>query len=296
MKKILSVFLTLTMLVTVMLPAAAAVDISDRQNIDTFEELDAAGNSMRFELVYDSDGEYTLNYYFNGILTTVYEITEESPVIAATTMTEQGKRTYTLNNIAYTTVKNAPLRGPDRWGHAGYIQYGYTSRYDCEPYAVVSWKDTDSYVGTYTINTYENSSYSDAVANVVSILIAAGLGVVGNVTTMAAGILTGLIGYFGGQVVDDTISVLFDEEIECSSVTYTMRAQVMGPGVNDTDVVDYEGGIEYWLKYEGAPSEYRYEGWTPANWKCREFAQDVWDDSVPGFTSCPSIQGYPTYI
>ena len=296
MKKFLSVLLTLTMLVTVMMPAASAVDISDGQTEDTFEELDAAGNSMRFELVSDSDGEYTLNYYFNDILTTVYEITEGSPVIAASTMTEQGERAYTLNNSAYSPVQNAPLRGPDRWGHAGYIQYGYSSRYDCEPYAVVSWKDTDSYFGTTTINTYENSSYSDGVANIASILIAAGLGVIGNVTTLAAGILTGVIGYFGGQVVDDTISVLFDEEVECSTVTYTMRAQVMGPGVTDTDVVDYEGGIEYWYKYADAPSEYDYDGWTPGNWKDREFAQDVWNDSVPGFTACPSIQGYPTYI
>lgn len=298
MKKAMSLLLVMAMIFTTMCPVASAADAKSRSTngiIDSFEKQDDAGNVMSFELLNNSEGGYTLNYYLNNVLTTSYKMTDTSPNIKATTMENATEKEYTLQVENPVMMRGPVLMGPDRWGHAGYIKYGYSNTFACEPWGIVSYKDTDSYVGTYTVNTYENSSYSDWVAVITSVLIGAGMGLLAP-ASLAAGILAGMIGYYGSEVINDVISIPFIEEYECSSVTYTMRAQVIGTGMGDTDVVDYEGGVDYWIKYVDAPDEYVSEGWTPRTWKCREFGQKVWADSVPFWPPCPTILGYPTYM
>lgn len=298
MKKILAMFLCVVMAFTTMVPTVSAAGISrvDELNAkiaDSFEMKDDAGNLLKFVLIQESGERYTLNYYCNGVLTKTYEMGSSREDVTAT---NKAGKTYKLQPSK--TIDSATLsetRGADRWGHAGYIQYGYSADFDCEPLAIVSYKDTDSDVGTYYVDTYQNSSFSDQVAIVTSILISAFTGVKVN-STIASGIVTGLIGLFGGEVINDTISVAFREEYTCSSVTYTMRAEVIGAGMTNNMVVDYEGGVENWVKYADAPDEHYDVGWTPRTWACRDFAIEVWNDSVPGNPTRPSIVGYPKYI
>lgn len=282
------------MIFTTMGSTISATEISYELNskiVDSFEMKDDAGNLLKFVLIHESGERYTLNYYCNGVLATTYDIGGST----VTAMNKAGE-TYTLQadqRISSRTYNET--RGADRWGHAGYIQYGYSSVFDCEPLAIVSYKDTDSDYGTYYVDTYQNSSYSDWVAVVTSILIATFVGV--HVTaTIAAGIVSGLIGYYGGEVINDVISVFFIEEYTCSSVTYTMRAEVIGEGMTNNEVVDYEGGVDNWVKYADAPDEYYSVGWTPRNWDCTSFGVAVWNDSVPGNPARPSIVGFPKYI
>lgn len=300
MKKFMSLLLCMVMFFTSMAPAVKATGVSSDKIVntilaDSFEQIDDAGNVMRFELISNTDGEYTLNFYLNNTLSTTYEMEKNSTVITATDKTGAINRCYTLEANEYAVATTTDTRGPDRWGHAGYIQYGYSSYYDCNPIGIVSYKDTDSYHGTYQVNTYENSSYSDWVAVVTSVLIAALVGVTGP-ATIAAGIVAGLIGYYSGEVINDVISIAFIEEYFCSSVTYTMRAEVIGSTITNARVVDYEGGVEYWVRYADAPKEYYNVGWTPMTWDCRDFAQEVWADSIPFWPACPEIIGYPKYL
>lgn len=201
---------------------------------------------------------------------------------------------YSLHVAAASMETMPQARGKDQWYHAGYIDYCYSEAFACDPVAVVSWKDVDSCVGTYVVDTYSNSYYSDWIATITSSLIAFGLSKYAP-ATIAANILSSMIGYFGSEVVNDIISIPFSEEYECASVFYTMRAEVIGSGM-DTDVVDYEGGVEHWVKYVDAPDENFYEGWTPRTWACRTFAEEVWDDSVPLWPAFPGVEGYPTYM
>lgn len=295
MKKVLAMFLCVVMVFTTMFTPVSAVGISSVENIvDSHELQDDAGNHLKFVLVHESGDRYTLNYYFNGVLTTTYEMGRMSSNITAT---NQAGETYSLQKSQMITSETLnETRGADRWGHAGYIQYGYSADFDCEPVAIVSYKDTDSFSGTYYVDTYQNSSFSDQVALVSSVLIAAFVGVTVSVTNIATGIVTGMIGYYGGEFINDVISVFFIEEYICSSVTYTMRAEVIGAGMTNNEVVDYEGGVENWVKYIDAPDEYYNVGWTPSTWDCRAFAIEVWNDSVPGNPTRPSIEGYPKYL
>lgn len=293
MKKLLSIILIAVILLSTMAPTAQAASLPANKIVDTFVKTDISGNEMNFDLVKNPDGDYTLNYYLNGVLTTTYDISAVSTTVVAHNVTGNTKN-YTLDASALSVQQIPAVRGPDRWQHAGYIQYRYSERFDCDPIAVVLWKDTDAFSGTYVVNTYQNSVYSDWVAVITSVLIGAGMSLLAP-ATLAAGILAGMIGYYGSEVINGLISIPFIEEYECSYVTYTMRAEVIGAGMN-TSSVDYEGGVEYRLNYVDAPAEYHCDGWTPRTWACRAFAEEVWDDSVAWWPPFPGVVDYPYYI
>lgn len=290
--------LALTMLFSLTVSASAANTAGKTNIVDIFEMSDAADNDMRFELVENSQGNYTLHYYMNDELVTSYDMSVGCETITA--RSNKTRSTYTLEAaepVEVAALQNQPIaRVPDRWAHVGYIKYQYSSKYDCEPWAVISCKDTDSYVGSYVVDTYQNSCYSDWVATITSTIITFCVAMYAP-ATIAAEILSAMIGLVGADVINDFISIPFRDEYNCSSVTYTMRAQVMGPGVDDTDKVDYEGGVEYWITYDDAPDFDRvYEGWTPGNWRDRDFAEEVWADSVPWWPAFPGVSEYTLYL
>lgn len=287
MKKILSFMLVIAFVFSTMTPMAHAASLTPDSTVDSFEQRDGAGNKLEFELVEGPNGEYTLYYYENNVLTKTYGMSSGNSTITVTDETEATNQQYTLHSNPATVVEGPTTWAKDRWYHAGYFNYGYSETFECNPTAVVSWKDTDSYSGTYYVDVYQNSVYSDWVAVVTSTLISFGLAAFAP-ATLAAAILSTMIGNCGAQIINDIISIPFIEEYECSSVTYTMRAEVIGPGM-DTDVVDYEGGVEYWVKYADAPDEHYQTGWTPTTWNCRAFAVEVWEDSVPFWPPFPGI-------
>ena len=294
MKKMLSFLLSAAIIFTIMTPFASALGTSDTV-IDSFVETDAEGNTMRFELVRKADDEYILNFFMNNVFMTSYAINSNSPTIQATRKAGLGENRYTLHTVVPEVMHIQELKGPIRWRHAGYVEYGYSESLDCDPLATISYRDTDYTTDTYVVDTYEESSYSDWVALITSTLISAGLALYAP-ATLAAGILAGLIGYYGGEVINDAISVLFIEEYDCSITTYTMRASIIGDDSEEYYVEEYEGGKEWLIKYVDAPPEYVFEGWTPHTWACRDFAQEIWEDCVPFNESCPVIKGYPTSI
>jgi len=293
MKKILSTLLVFAILLITLSPTAQAASYPMNNIVDSYTRSDYSGNEMDFELVRNGEGSYSLNYYYNRVLTTIYDICNTNTTVIAHAVTGN-VRQYTLDASAVQIQRFPAEKGPVRWQHAGYIRYRYSERFDCDPIAVVSWKDTDAFSGTYVVNTYQNSVYSDWVAVITSVLIGAGMSLLAP-ATLAAGILAGMIGYYGSEVINGLISIPFIEEYECSYVTYTMRAEVIGAGMN-TSAVDYEGGVEYRLDYVDAPAEYHCEGWTPRTWACRAFAEEVWDDSVAWWPPFPGVVDYPYYI
>ena len=298
------VLVLMMMMSTIMVPAMAANDELSASNIDSTEINDAVGNIMKFELITSANGEYILNYYFNNSLEKTYRMSDGKDTIMVTAKsTSAQQQNYTLavpkseavsEPVAMYESNELPLRIKDRWFLVGYINYSYSSDFECMPFALINYQTADSYNSTYTVNTYENSSFSDWIATITSSIISTGLMSL-SPTTIAAAILTGLIGYFGGEVINDLISVGFTEEYDCRVTEYVLHACVYGDGMGENDVVEYDGK-ELLVTYDNAPDkDYYYEGWTPGNWKKLQFAEEIWDDSVPWWPAFPGVDSYTTY-
>lgn len=177
-----------------------------------------------------------------------------------------------------------------------YCSNSYSSNFDCEPWAVLSYKDTGMDVGTYVVDTYSSTIYSDVVATITSTLISYFIAIPAP-AIVAAAILAAMIGYTGSEIINGIISVSFRETYDCVTTTYTIRAQVMGPGMGETDKIDYTGGTEQWVRYRDSPeSDIFYNGWTPGNWQNRTFAKEIWDDSVPFWPPFPCVKSYSVYL
>lgn len=298
MKKVVSMFLVLVIISTIMVPAALADNSFSDNIIDATELIDSAGNVIKFELVENNNNEYTLNYYFNDVLTKTYDISTDQNSILVTPMSSSATQSsYTIampESASISGPNELPLRIKDRWFHVGYINYRYSESFDCEPFALLSAQTDGYYSSTYTINTYENSSFSDWVSTITSSLIASGLVSV-SPSTIAAALLIDIIALLGGEVINDVISIFFTEEYDCLVTEYILHACVYGDGMGENDTVEYYG-TQYYVTYDNAPDrDYYYDGWTPQNWQSVHFAEEIWDDSVPWWPAFPGVDSYTTY-
>lgn len=297
MKRIIAIVLSASiMFVPFVVPAyATAVDTIDNNTSVTV--MDNTGAKMEFQLVANVDGTFSLKYYLNDTLNTVYEMSADSETIFA--VSADGLTTYSVvrESVSLPWKQNSEqlaLNIEPRYSDLGQINYNYSSNYACSPYAILTYRITNQWVDTYTVNTYLESDYPDIIAAVVGVIIALNIPTLASgttVTAIAVAIVEAMLINQGAEVINQIISIPFYDTYSCEITTYSIIAAVIGDGIT-AKATQYNDGQKCVIYYSNLYSKTEYEGWTYDNWAQQSFASTIWRDCVSLFVACPGVQSY----
>ncbi|NLT63674.1 MAG: hypothetical protein GXY01_04320 [Clostridiales bacterium] len=240
--------------------------------------IDSTGNVLSFSCL-EQNGKVRLYYYFNGQLGTIYDLPIGGSTITATRV--NGKQSYILEKPQSLSVKEPVFESsreeitPMSYIYVGSVNYNFSPKLACSPYCQVN-NETVSSSKSYIQNCYAGSPAANVVATISSTLIDYGLSTTVS-PSAAASILTAMIGYCGGEIVNGLLSKAFQDTYYCRTASTTTQTRMNGSNINTITGIYY--GFEKWATchgYSGDKSEYTSSGITPRNWYSASSAQTYW--------------------
>lgn len=288
MKRML--LLTLVFLMSIPITAFAATSVNSCQvknsQIEVATIQDKAGQNMTFKLqqARDSEGEYTILYYYGGQLEKTYHFSNTSPEI--TVHCEDG-RNYTFNREKYTTVSTtvSPTTYAAKKEHLGYFLYGDLKWPGGSSYLLKDpkidvfctsekWrKDTVRIVGE------KGQEVNDAVTAAVSQLLSMGFGLISGqaLTSIVLSHLGAVLGEKLGEFFSEPVSVPLDATI----IDYKIRTEFTSTeGLHTMLYQTYEGKTE--ILDCGVMDDIQDSGITKNTWYAPKFAVSAWADTIGG--------------
>ena len=295
-KKVISIMLAVTLVVSLVVPAMAIASEDNEQNFETVL-ADESGNEMKFHVVDNGDGSYLMEYYFNGELDTTYLIGADTDYVRATTGDGAGYVLETNDYIqpAAVEVAQAATANPV---HLCTITYHADAMFQRESKASVEMTATNKRVQK-TFVTQANTKYADAVAVITNYIIGAGLALFtasgGSAATIAAGsVLTGMIAEAGANLVDGIIKNALSDRFDCVETKYTYSLTLITEKFTKTGTLK-DAGVYDTILYKNNEIHPLYDGYTPTTIRETEktaFSMEVWKKCAPNYTAPP----YKSYL
>lgn len=288
MKRML--LLTLVFLMSIPITAFAATSVNSCQvknsQIEVATIQDKTGQNMTFKLqqARDSEGEYTILYYYGGQLEKTYHFSNTSPEI--TVHCEDG-RNYTFSREKYTTVSTtvSPTTYAAKKEHLGYFLYGDlkwpggSSYLLKDPRIDVFCTSEEWREDTVRIVGQKGEEVSDAVASAVSQLLSIGLGSMG-VNTLTSTVLS-LLGAKLGEELGKYFSKPVSVPLDATIIDYKMRTEFTSTeGMHTMLYQTYKGKTE--ILDCGEMDDIQDSGITKNTWYAPKFAVSAWADTIGG--------------
>lgn len=259
LKKILSPILALS-LVTSMFPAfAVSSDSISSEPVATVS--DAIGNNMSFSIENAASGEYVLKYYENSILKSIYQMDGSRYVDAVSANGEQ----YVIDTeqfiyqTASNTISPRSVQQP-----LCEISYKYSSSLSETSTGQVDYISTTNR-GTYYVNAYKGSIYSDLVSVVANLVIGAFVSTLipPSAPVIAASVIGSMLTSVGATVENNIITKAFNKPFDCITTKYSYATSLAGKKHISSGSLNEAGRTEL-VMYNGiAESDTFYTGYTP---------------------------------
>ena len=287
-KKLTALFLALVMCMTLCVPALAANTVTvEPATIYTIH--DDVGNEFGFELITNDNNSYTMNYFLNGVLNTVYTFNRNISTISATRTGSLARNSTTymfdarkfVNEVNGQVCTFAPTAVSETWASLGTIYYSATSDFPGETLtATLQYQLERVSSKRYNFSVVAGDLLSDAIASVVGILIGffsknfdAG--------SIGAEFVKSMLTSAGISFVGGIISANFTDDYNTIYRSILVKA-TMNHSSADVPVNYYSGTEERIVYNDFMPYEESVvTGITTirASWANRTFAKAVWDDS-----------------
>ena len=283
-KKIISTICVLAIIFSFTAPAYAT--LASPQEDATL--IDSQGNVLSFAITAENNSYYTLSYWLNGQLEKKYLIPKNSSN-SILVYNKDMQFDYSIEKTQYTSQINTSstpeisLMASNTFG----IQFNNSQQLNYAPYSTINMQSTSTHK-QYSLIAPANAFAADVMSSIVENLLNAKLAAL-VAPTLASKILAAAIAYYGGQIVNDVITIALSTYYTCNEDVYrsSVRTQTSSTNFQLKNYVGYERYVTatFLLTTE---SDYDIVGLTPRTWRSATMYVTIWNDAIPNI-SCPGV-------